>query len=705
MLGRCYLTYFQNVLIDMNSRNLWRSSLLVVLIAALCGAMAVPMIVAPVQAAPRMQAGTNIVISQVYGGGGNSGTTYINDFIELFNPTNTTLSLDGWSIQYANATGTTWQITALSGPLDPGKYYLIQEAAGSGGTLNLPTPDATGSIPMGANAGKVALVNTTTPLNGSGCPFGGNIVDFVGYGTGGSGADCREGTTVADNAPTLNNTTAALRIGDGCFDANNNNADFVTASPNPRNTSSPVVICGDVFTSTAAANLTGTAAVDLTSTAGSNLTGTAISNATGTAIANLTNSPVPTSTPAGFMSVIINEVAWAGTAASSSDEWLELYNPNAFPIDISNWRIVIVDGSPAQITIPSGTILGADSYFLLERAQSATDIPADYVYGGTNLSNNPTGEILQLRDSNNVLVDTANSNGGAWPAGSSTTFGSMERRAGMLDSDVAWITNTGVVRNGLAANGTPINGTPKNLNWSFSVTPTASATPTSTRTPTRVPTQTLAPTLPPTPLVAINEFVARPGRDWNGDGEINTGDEYIEIINHGTVSANLNGYTLDDELNVGSDPYKLPSITLQPGQRIVFYGSETGLLLSDGGDAVRLLRPNGQVVDAYNYNVVNYPDQSYCRLPDNGGLDDWNVNCYPTPGLRNSLGGSSGRPTGGNAEESLCPIADTLPLAFYLAECDPFGNHIWSRLYWDDTGWYGEKTLPNVDGRWDVFVD
>ena len=184
--------------------------------------------------------------------------------------------------------------------------------------------------------------------------------------------------------------------------------------------------------------------------------------------------------------------------------------------------------------------------------------------------------------------------------------------------------------------------------------------------------------------MAINEFVPRPGHDWNNDGVVNTGDEYIELINHGVIDVNLSGYSLDDEANIGSEPVSVcPPITLKPGERMVFYGSETGLLLSDGGDGVRLLKPNGQLGDAYNYFVVRFPDQSYCRLPDNGGLDDWNQNCFPTPGLQNSLSGSSVNPPTSGEAEPLCPIADTLPDDFVFAECLPFGNNIWNPAYWD----------------------
>jgi predicted extracellular nuclease len=88
-------------------------------------------------------------ISQVYGGGGNSGATYKNDFIELFNASDVDVDLTGWSVQYASVTGNSWSNkTNLSGTIPANSYYLIQQAAGDGGTVDLPTPDATGNIAM-----------------------------------------------------------------------------------------------------------------------------------------------------------------------------------------------------------------------------------------------------------------------------------------------------------------------------------------------------------------------------------------------------------------------------------------------------------------------------------------------------------------------------------------------------------------------------
>src|SRR4051794_17255167 len=90
------------------------------------------------------QVSPTVVISQVYGGGGNSGATYRNDFVELFNRGNSQVDITGWTIQYAAATGTSWDKTVLAGVLQPGQYYLVQAIQGSGGTASLPRPDATG---------------------------------------------------------------------------------------------------------------------------------------------------------------------------------------------------------------------------------------------------------------------------------------------------------------------------------------------------------------------------------------------------------------------------------------------------------------------------------------------------------------------------------------------------------------------------------
>ena len=177
----------------------------------------------------------HMVISQIYGGGGNGGATYQNDYVELFNAGTVPFDLGGWTIQYASATGSgTWSnIQPLGGVVQPGQYYLVSLASAGATGDPLPViPNVSGSINMGGAAGKVALVNGGDPLEG--CPAIGadGVVDFVGYGT---TANCREGAT---NAPAPSNTLAIFRKNGGYTDSNVNGFDFETGAPNPRRTTS-----------------------------------------------------------------------------------------------------------------------------------------------------------------------------------------------------------------------------------------------------------------------------------------------------------------------------------------------------------------------------------------------------------------------------------------------------------------------------------
>ena len=171
--------------------------------------------------------GTNVVISEVYGGGGNSGATYTNDFIELYNPTDAAISLEGWSVQYASATGTSWTPTRLSGSIPSKGHYLVQEAKGAGGTDALPAPDATGTLAMSGTQGKVALVSSSTALTcGATCAGTDAVVDFVGFG----GANDFEGDAPA---PGLSNATADARSNG--VDSDENATDFTKGAPGPQN--------------------------------------------------------------------------------------------------------------------------------------------------------------------------------------------------------------------------------------------------------------------------------------------------------------------------------------------------------------------------------------------------------------------------------------------------------------------------------------
>ena len=148
------------------------------------------------------------------------------------------MSVTGWSVQYASSTGSSWSVTNLSGTIQPGHYYLVGEAAGTGGTTSLPAPDAQGTISMSATAAKVALVKNQTALTCStSCVPASTIADFVGYGS----ANGFEGS---GPAPTLDNTSSALRAGLGCTDTDDNASNFTKGTVAPRNSSSSPASCG-----------------------------------------------------------------------------------------------------------------------------------------------------------------------------------------------------------------------------------------------------------------------------------------------------------------------------------------------------------------------------------------------------------------------------------------------------------------------------
>ena len=162
--------------------------------------------------------------------------------------------------------------------------------------------------------------------------------------------------------------------------------------------------------------------------------------------------------------VIISEVAWSGTAASEADEWIELHNRGHLSVDLEGWRLI---GSNLNVAL-SGSV-GPYGFFLLERTDEDTvsDIQASQIYIGA-LSN--AGDALTLSNSSGAVVDSANSNGGPWPAGTlSPEYRSMERvNPWSPDLDTNWLDNNVVTRNGHDSDGNPINGTPgrPNSQWS-----------------------------------------------------------------------------------------------------------------------------------------------------------------------------------------------------------------------------------------------
>ena len=186
-----------------------------------CAVIAAPLVALPLAgatalltAAPASAVSATVVISEVYGGGGNSGAPFKNDFIELGNRAAAPISLAGWTVEYFSSGGNSGGKTTLSGSIPAGKTFLIQQAAAAGNGEDLPTPDATGGISMSATNGRVDLFDAA-----------GGLVDRIGFGS----ANLFEGQATRS----LSNSTSAAR--NAAFDDSDNNAaDFTVGAPTPQ---------------------------------------------------------------------------------------------------------------------------------------------------------------------------------------------------------------------------------------------------------------------------------------------------------------------------------------------------------------------------------------------------------------------------------------------------------------------------------------
>ena len=252
---------------------------------------------------------TTLVLSQVDGGGGGSTGTYLNDYVEIKNVSNSVQSLNTLSLYYGAAIGNF--ASSASGAfalpnisLNSGQYYLVQlGAAGTSGAALPVTPDVTTTnLSMSATSGKVALVTSGLAINTCGaaatpCSTAqlALIVDWVAWGAAGNGtAGNGEGGTSVNNGSAITSSQGAVRKTGGCTDTDNNNLDFdVITAPVPRHMATTAAPC-----STGTPTPTGTPTNTGTPTATGTPTNTATATATSTPTNTPTNTPTGTPTPA-----------------------------------------------------------------------------------------------------------------------------------------------------------------------------------------------------------------------------------------------------------------------------------------------------------------------------------------------------------------------------------------------------------------------
>lgn len=177
-----------------------------------------------------------VVISQIYGAGGNTGALYNRDYIELYNKGAAAVDISGWTIQYHSATNTAsnWNFNTIPAgqSIGAGKYYLIAFGNPGANGAALPTADFDSTVSpltLSGTTGRTSLTTSATALSAGCSNTGPSIIDSVSFG---SAAICFEGT---GPAPVISASLAAFRKGSGTTDTNDNAADFEALTPSPRN--------------------------------------------------------------------------------------------------------------------------------------------------------------------------------------------------------------------------------------------------------------------------------------------------------------------------------------------------------------------------------------------------------------------------------------------------------------------------------------
>jgi hypothetical protein len=368
-----------------------------------------------------------MVISQVYGGGGNASATYNQDFVELFNRSASTIDISGWSVQYASATGPTapgnWAVSAIPAAttVAAGKYYLIALAPGATGVA-LPTPDLINTaINMSATAGKVALVNDAVALNGTTACNGTTVKDVIGYGT---TASCSE--TAPFNPTGIDNTKSIFRKTDGCTDENNNSNDFEVLAVSPRNSATAANICGAPSPILTATTLTAFGNVCINTTAGPNsftITGTTLTTA------NVTVGPLAgftfSTTAGGTYTASLSLVQPGG---SYSQQVFVQFTPTA--VQSYNGNIPVGGGGAPSINVAAS---GAG----INTAPSVTTGAASAI---TQTTATLAGSIPSIGCSAISAYGIEYSTTNGFPNGSGTQVPSSNLSGGNFSSDVAGLT-------------------------------------------------------------------------------------------------------------------------------------------------------------------------------------------------------------------------------------------------------------------------
>ena len=286
--------------------------------------------------------------------------------------------------------------------------------------------------------------------------------------------------------------------------------------------------------------------------------------------------------------LLINEVYYDTIGVDSEEEWVELYNPSSFPVNLSGFYLGSENDDDYQIVAdleiePEGyLIIASDNDGFHNLYDKNPDL------SGWSLSLANSGDYIALFDSGRNIIDSV-----VWedanyeevlPHPGARTDQSIERKSLDIDSDNCE---------------DDFRVLEEPLPWSQYILPVYSSD------------------------IMISEIMP-----WPEEG---SSFEFIELYNLGTTTVDLSGWQLDDTEDSGSSPYAIADgIKIEPEEYLAFYNIDTKISLNDDGDTARLLDPSLKEISKVSY-LKSPKGQSYSLINNN-----WLWSESKTPNLVNA---------------------------------------------------------------------
>lgn len=449
-----------------------------------------------------------ILISEIQAGAAGDATK---EFVELYNPTNQAVSLTNWKIEYLSASTKTATRTNLAGHIEPRGFYLVATQNYLAGLAD-------------------AILGSQTRINGSGGHLriieptnAGELEhDRVGWG------DAINPEQVAAEAPKDGESLKRVVSEDGEFIDTDKNLDDFIVSDHPEPQSTPAVL----------------------------------------------PPPEPNPDPTEYLPIEISElfIDPVSPQTDAQDEFVELFNPNAGPIDLAGYKIQT--GSSLQY-----------SYVITDHIIEPQSYAVFYARDTDLLLPNSAGRAQVLDPAGAVAAEMVSYE--AAPAGESWAI---------FSDAFAW---TNVVTPG-EENQSRLEGGTGNED-SGDTAETANYLP-----------------------ILITELLPDPDNP-----QTDANDEFVELYNPNREAVNLKGYTLLTGSTLRTK-HVIGDLIVPPGAYIALFANNTNIGLGNTGGAVQLLSPNGSVLSGTVTYGEAEPGQSWALVDGK-----WQWTAEPTPAAGN----------------------------------------------------------------------